>query len=266
MPKTAGMISASQASRRTTAGGRSRPSAVMAGDRRPARARPAQGLVVEGDQEPGGGAVGVGDGVGVQGVLGDWTRASHSRAPWSRGSRTGAVPCRRSRGRGRVGRRRRRVGQVNGSRAALSRAPSSAEPRPLIRTPPAPSSVIDRYRSVWAARSSRSSAASSRAVDAVGVDDCDQVPAGAGQVGGVQPGGVADQDLLRPPAQLQRTGGRSSTAARSRRPAPATPSRPPSPSRVRTNGPVRALARRTSRLPSPRRRPPRWVTQSPVDP
>ena len=51
---------------------------------------------------------------------------------------------------------------MRGRRAARSTAPSSTLPRPLIRTPPAPSSVTERKRPVCAARSSLARAASSR--------------------------------------------------------------------------------------------------------
>ena len=130
-----------------------------------------------------------------------WTKASQSRAPPSRGSWTGPVPsvppsCSSTAG----------AGQVNGSRAALSRAPSSAEPRPFTRTPPAPSAVMARYRSAWRGAGFAVELGFEPAVAPVGVDHLDQVPAGAGQVGGVEPVGVADQLLLGPPTQMHRAG------------------------------------------------------------
>ena len=77
--------------------------------------------------------------------------------------------------------------------------------------------------------------------------------------------GVADQGLLRPPPQMRGLGRsateRTITSACSGETVPATIR-----ARVRPRAPVNAVARRTSRLPSPRRRPPRWVSQSPVDP
>ncbi len=165
-----------------------------------------QGVVVEGDQESGGGGVGVwGDPVGVEGVLGEGDQGVPEA-----GAVVAGVP---ELGAGFAGLRRRRclwcrrvAGRVRGRRAAVRRAPSSAVPRPRIRTPPARSATIDRDRPRWAARSSRrSSAASSAAVEAVGVDDlADQVadPPSilASELGGVQGLGVAQHQLLPPPA------------------------------------------------------------------
>ncbi len=74
------------------------------------------------------------------------TRASHIRAPWSRGSTFSSQVSGSTAG----------AGLVSGSSAALIAAASSTVPRPRSRTPPAPSSVIDRNRPRWAARSWRS--------------------------------------------------------------------------------------------------------------
>ena len=47
------------------------------------------------------------------------------------------------------------------------------------------------------------------AVDGVGVDDLDQMPAGPGELGGVEVSGLADQDLLpAAPDQVTGTAGR----------------------------------------------------------
>ena len=103
------------------------------------------------------------------------------------------------------------------------------------------------------------------AVEAVGVDDLDQMPARLGQLGGVQGLGVAQHQLL-PRRRVHSRGGRSPTAvtitsAWSGEQAPAT-----SASRVRDNGPLSALARAHPLLALTVRRPARWVSQSPVDP
>ena len=82
------------------------------------------------------------------------TRASNMRAPWSRGSVSTSQPG--------VSGSTAGAGLVSGSRAARRTAPSSALPRPLMRIPPAASSVTDRKRPVCAARSSLARAASSR--------------------------------------------------------------------------------------------------------
>ena len=182
------MISASQARRRMTSGGRSVPSAVV----------PVVNIACSTVTRSRAGVPWVSGGRPVSSAC--WavaTRASHIRAPWSRGSR---ASTRRPRD------RRSGSGQVSGSRAALIRAPSSAEPRPRIRTPPARSSVIERYRSRWAARSSRSQLGFESAVDGVGVDDLGDVPAGFGELGGVEVTGLADQDLL--PATPHQVSGR----------------------------------------------------------
>ncbi len=188
VPRTVGMISASQARRRRTSGGRSVPSAVV----------PVVNIACSTVTRSRAGVPWVSGGRPVFSAC--WavaTRASHIRAPWSRRSRPSSQAS------GSAG-----WGAVSGSRAALIRAPSSAEPRPRIRTPPARSSVIERYRSRWAARSSRSQLGFESAVDGVGVDDLGDVPAGFGELGGVEVTGLADQDLLpATPHQVSRTAG-----------------------------------------------------------
>ena len=88
---------------------------------------------------------------GARSVVRAWVavaiRASQSRAPWSRGS-TSSSPVSGSRA---------GAGAVSGSSAVRRVAASSTVPRPRTRTPPAPSSVIERYRPRWAARSPFSS-------------------------------------------------------------------------------------------------------------
>ena len=88
---------------------------------------------------------------GARSVVRAWVavviRASQRRAPWSRGS-TSSSPVSGSRA---------GAGAVSGSSAVRRVAASSTVPRPRTRTPPAPSSVIERYRPRWAARSPFSS-------------------------------------------------------------------------------------------------------------
>ena len=123
LPRTAGMISASQASRRRMSGGRSVPSAVVptpAASEARAVLRVAWSRVTRSRA----GVPWVSGGRSVSRAC--WavaTRASHRRVPWSRGSRCVAP---RSPGRSGSG----WSGQVSGSSAARRRAPSSADPRP----------------------------------------------------------------------------------------------------------------------------------------
>ncbi len=129
---------------------------------------------------------------------------------------------------------------MRGRRAAVRRAPSSAVPRPRIRTPPARSSVIDRDRPRWAARSSRSRAASrlrSRPSGSTTATRCRPALVSS----------VASRDWawrsisFSPRRRVQSPGGRSSTAdtitsACSGEQVPAT-----SAARVRDNGPDEGL-------------------------
>ena len=69
-------------------------------------------------------------------------------------------------------------------------------PRPRSRTPPAPSSVIDRYRPWCAARSSRSSAFSASRSALSGSASSTRRLAACAEVGGVQPGRLPEQHRL----------------------------------------------------------------------
>ena len=95
--------------------------------------------MVEGDQESGGGAVGLGWELGVQGVLGGGDQG----VPQA-GAVVAGVAVLLPRLSGSVSGLAAGSGQVSGSNAAISRAPSSADPRPRTRTPPARSGLIDR--------------------------------------------------------------------------------------------------------------------------
>ncbi len=90
----------------------------------------------------------------------------------------------------------------------MIRAPSSAEPRPRIRTPPARSSVIDEVPVQVGGAFLALQLGFEPAVDGVGVDDLGDVPAGFGELGGVEVTGLADQDLLpAAPHQVSRMAG-----------------------------------------------------------
>ena len=217
-----------------------------------------EGVVVDGDQEPGGGAVGLRRQVGVQGVLG----GGHQGVP-----EPGAVVARvavgppRSPGRSGAG-----SGQVSGSSAAISRAPSSAEPRPRRRTPPARSAADGEVAVQVGGTFLTLQCGFEPAVDGVGVDHLGQVPAGLGELGGVEPSGLADAaPSPRGAGPGHRTAGpataRTMMSACTGDTVPST-----SPRMVRASGPVSARARTTRCLPSPRRSPPVWVSQSPVEP
>ena len=214
------MISASHASRRRTPGGSSVPSAVTPTPRawrssfrvwwsRVTRSRA--------------GVAWVSGGRSVSRAC--WavaTRASQSRAPWSRGSATcvrgspvpgsgllaGSVSGSVA---GSVVGSVVGVGRVSGMRAVLISAPSSAVPRPVIRTPPARSWVIARYRSRCAARSSRSRAASSLRSTASGSTTSTRCrPALASSVASNE---AAWRIIsLSPRRRVQSCGGRSATA------------------------------------------------------
>ncbi|MCW2842923.1 MAG: hypothetical protein JWN22_839 [Nocardioides sp.] len=144
------MMSASHASRRITAGERSRPSSVrLLDDPRVVQSiwsRSTSRLVVT---EMRGRAPWES---GATSVARAWSatvmRASQRRAPWSRGSTPSSHVSGSMAG----------AGVVSGRSAALSVAASSTVPRPRTRTPPAPSSVIARNRPRCAARVSRSAA------------------------------------------------------------------------------------------------------------
>ena len=139
------------------------------------------------------------------------TSASHSRAPASRGSRPSwAQSATPQRPRGRVpGRRRRHRARRSGwvRRAGCS---TVFEPGGVLdgaaagaaRTPPMPSSAMDRNRPWWAARSSRSRSRSSRRLRAVGVEPAQHGAAQCGQVGGVVVAGLVEQQPLRGRAEI----------------------------------------------------------------
>ena len=220
--------------------------------------------MVEGDQEPGGGGVGLGDPVGVEGVLGEGDQGVPQAGAVVAGVaelgagfpglRVDVAAC----GVGGCG---SGEGEEGGGEegAVLGRA-AAADPDPTgpvrgDRQGPAQvgGAFLPLQRCFEAA------------VEAVGVDDSTRCrPALVSS--------VASRDWawrsisFSPRRRVQSPGGRSSTAdtitsAWSGEQVPATNA-----SRVRDSGPLRALARATRRLPSPRRRPARWVTQSPVDP
>ena len=209
VPRTTGMISASQASRRTTAGGRSRPSPVSPVTGRAAAwstpASSASWVMVTRSR------AGVPWESGTAWVSracwASWTRASHIRAPPSRGSRSARARahrrCCRGRGRGRRGGggggagQRQQGGLQQG--AVLDRAAA-------FEADPAGAVVGDRQVPVGVGGACFAVELGLQcAVHAVGVDDGEQVASGAGQVGGVEPGRVADQGLLRPPAHPRHT-------------------------------------------------------------
>ena len=183
VPRTAGMISASHASRRRTSGGRSVPSAVVPD---PGCVEVVlEGVVVEGDQEPGGGAVGLRRQVGVQGVLGGGDQGVPEPGAVVARVAVSAVP-------GRLG-SRAGSGQVRGSSAAIRRAPSSADPRPRSRTPPARSAADGEVAVQVGGTFLTFQGGFEPAVDGVGVDHLDQVPARpwrARRRRGVRPGGA----------------------------------------------------------------------------
>ena len=102
-------------------------------------------------------------------------------------------------------------------------------------------------------------------VRGVGVDHMHQMASRPGEVGGVEAPRMLEQGRS-PRVRTAVPDGRASTAftitsACSGDTVPAAMA-----SRVASRGPVRAWARATTRRPSPLRRPPRWVSQSPVDP
>ena len=239
-PRTAGMISASQASRRRVSGGRSVPSAVVP---TPAASRSPVRVWWSRVTRSRAGVPWVSGGRWVSRAC--WavaTRASQNRAPWSRRSR-----CRRRSSLSLADRSSGR-GQVSGSSAAISRAPSSADPRPRTRTPPARSAADGAGSGSGGRRVPRvPAAASSRRSTASGSTTSTRCrPAWASSVAS-QVAGLADQHLL-PAAADQVTGrqvrdGRTMRSAWSGETVPAT-----SASRVRVSGPVSACARTTRLL------------------
>ena len=139
VPRTAGMISASQASRRRVSGGRSVPSAVVPTPV-PVLARSFLRVWWSRVTRSRAGVPWVSGGrCGVQGVVGGGDQGVPEPGavvaavdvvfPGPRGSRVGST----------LG-----SGQVSGSSAAIRRAPSSADPWPRSRTPPARSGLIER--------------------------------------------------------------------------------------------------------------------------
>ncbi len=263
VPRTAGMTSASQASRRSTSGGRSVPSAVV-----PTRS----------------------DAGGSRSFLRvSWSRVTRSRAgvPWVSGGssvsracwavvdegvpQAGAVvagvavllPGLRVLwsvwvGGGVGAGQRQQGGEEEGAVLGRAAAPDPDSAGPVGADREVAGQVGGAFLPLRAGFEP--------AVDGVGVDHRGQVPSRPGELGGIQARRLAEQDLL-PPAADQVTGGQVldgpdddvglSRATRSRRPDPAW------------SGPgVRSAprARTTRRLPSPRRSPPVWVSQSPVDP
>ena len=258
------MISASQASRRRTSGGRSRPSAVVTDTS--GFEVVAQGLVVEGDQEPGGDGVGVGDPVGVQGVLGERRPGRPTAGRRGRGGRgargAGSRRSRRSRARRWGGGSGSGQGEQGGFEegAVLGRA-AAADPDPTgaVRGDrQGPAQVGGAFlafqggleAAVDGRRGRRPRPGAGR-------------PWPARRRPGTGRGGASASPHAG--GSTHRAGG-PRPPTRSRRPGRATPSRPPAPPgsgpAARSGpwpGPTRCL-------PSPRRRPARWVTQSPVDP
>ena len=158
--------------------------------------RLAQVVEVHGQGQPRGGAVGLGQHVGgLQrgGRPRRGRRASGRRGRGGRGRR-GRSPG-RCRCRGRRPGRRLGWGAASGIRVALIRAASSAEQRPLIQAPPAWSSVMERCRLRWAARSSRSRACSSRRSSPSGSTTVSEAAGELAQLGGVERLGLVEQDL-----------------------------------------------------------------------
>ena len=226
---------------------------VTASSARPVRER----LEGGGDHEPGWGAVGVGWQVGVQGVLGGLDQGVPHPGTGVAGVVNQRLPsCSSTAG----------AGAVSGMSAALSRAPSSAEPRPL--TPDSAGSVADD-REVSAQVGGTFLAVQlpfELPIRGVGVDHMrpDGVQTWRGRWRRSFP--ACSSRVASPRARTAVPDGSASTdftitSACSGDTVPAAMA-----SRVDSRGPVRAWARATTRRPSPLRRPPRWVSQSPVDP
>ncbi len=93
------------------------------------------------------------------------------------------------------------AGAVSGSSAALRTAASSRVPRPLSRTPPAPSSVIARNRPRCATAVLAVEVLLGVAFGPVRVDHAGQVAGGPGQLGRGQQPGLLEQEHLGPGPQ-----------------------------------------------------------------
>ena len=142
--------------------------------------------MVEGDEESGGGGVGLGWEVGVEGVLGGGDEGVPHAGAVVTGVGVG-LP-----GLGVDG----RVGGGEGQQRCLEQGtvlgrPAAADPDsagPVLADREVPVEVGGAFLAC--------EGGFEPAVDAVGVDHLDHMPAGAGEFGGVQVGRLADEDLL----------------------------------------------------------------------
>ena len=161
-----------------------------------------QAAVVEGDQEPGRGAVGVRDAVGVQGVLGGGDQGVPQASPVvARIPHHLALVARLVIG-GRLRAGEREEGGCEEG-AVLGRA-AAADPDPTGAVGGDREVAVEVRGAFLTLQGGLEPP-----VDGVGVDDLDDVSPGPGEVGGVQMRGLGDQDpLAATPDPAPRAGGR----------------------------------------------------------